>query len=143
MHPVLFAVYPVLALYAHNLGQVGFSDILRGLVIVSGLTLLMLVVVSLALKNWEKASLIVLPVILLLLYLGDIYKFVKPWQIGGFAIGRVRYLYPLAILSLGIWVWWVIKRMNTPESWAGFLSWVGVISLIFPLSTILVDQVQR
>jgi uncharacterized membrane protein len=142
-HPVLFTVYPVLALYAHNLGQVRFQDVIRTLIVVSGLTLLMLVILSLLLRDWEKTSLIVLAVMLLCLYLGNIYRSVKPWQINGFAIGRVRFLYPLAFLLLVVWGWWVTKKLADPKPWVRFLSWVGVISLIFLLSTMMIDRVQR
>ncbi len=57
LHPFFFALYPILNLYAENLGQVTFSQVLRSLLVFLGLTVLALVLLRLLLKDWARAGL--------------------------------------------------------------------------------------
>ncbi len=57
LHPFFFALYPILNLYAENLGQVSFSQVLRSLLVFLGLTVLALVLLRLLLKDWARAGL--------------------------------------------------------------------------------------
>ena len=59
IHPLLFAVYPILFLYSHNLGEAAFQDTLIPFAITVGFTMSAWVVLGLVLKNWKKSGIIV------------------------------------------------------------------------------------
>jgi hypothetical protein len=56
IHPVLFAVFPILALYAHNIDQVPFVQILRPLGLALAATLAVWAVLTLLTRNVRKAA---------------------------------------------------------------------------------------
>jgi hypothetical protein len=59
IYPFLLAVYPVLFLYSHNLGEVTFRETFTPTAIILGLTLLAWGILGAALKNWKKSGIIV------------------------------------------------------------------------------------
>ncbi len=96
IHPFLFALFPILFLFAHNIGQVSFSEILLPTAIVLGFTLLLLLSSRLVLKDTQKAG-IAVSFFLILFFsyghvYGHIYKLIGWWRI------RDRHL----LLSWGI-----------------------------------------
>jgi hypothetical protein len=59
IHPFLLAVYPVLFLYSHNLGEVAFRETFAPIAIILGLALLVWGILGFILKNWKKSGIIV------------------------------------------------------------------------------------
>lgn len=58
IHPLLLAIYPVLFLYSHNIGQVAFREILAPSVITAGLTVTAWFILRAIFKNWKKSGII-------------------------------------------------------------------------------------
>jgi hypothetical protein len=59
IHPFLLAVYPVLFLYSHNLGEVAFRETFAPIAIILGLALFVWGILGFILKNWKKSGIIV------------------------------------------------------------------------------------
>jgi hypothetical protein len=59
IHPFLLAVYPVLFLYSHNLGEVAFRETFAPIVVILGFVLLVWGILGFSLKNWKKSGIIV------------------------------------------------------------------------------------
>ena len=59
IHPFLFGLFPILFLFAHNIGEVSSSEILLPTAIVLGFTLLLLLLSRLILKDNQKAGIVV------------------------------------------------------------------------------------
>ena len=59
IHPFLFAVFPILALYAYNKAELSFSVTLLPLAYASGVALLLLALSWLILRNVRKAGIVV------------------------------------------------------------------------------------
>jgi len=101
VHPLLFAIYPVLALLAHNISQVPLAEAVRPLITVvlgSGILLLWL---RYALKNWHKAGLITSALVLWFFSYAHIYNLLKASDLDLIsAIGRHRYLLPISVALL-------------------------------------------
>lgn len=55
-HPLLFAFYPVLSLYATNLREIPFSETLRSILVVEVLALCLLLLGRVVLKSWTHAA---------------------------------------------------------------------------------------
>ena len=136
-HPLLFAVYPVLALLAHNISEVPLAEVIRPLiasVIGSGFLLLLL---RFILKNWHKAGLITTAVVLWFFSYAHIYNLLKTSDLDLFStIGRHRYFVPISVALFAGVCWWVIRRQTSQIQLTNLLNLVSAISLVLPLYTI-------
>ena len=137
VHPLLFAVYPVLALLAHNISEVPLKEAIRPLiasVISSGILLLLL---RFILKNWHKAGLITTAVVLWFFSYAHAYNLLKTSDLDLFStIGRHRYFVPISVALLAGVCWWIIRRRTSQVQLTNFLNLVAAISLALPLYTI-------
>jgi hypothetical protein len=102
VHPLLFAAFPVLYLYAHNIQEgVSLDDLLPSLGIVVGAAAVLLAVAALVLRDLRKAGLIVSVLVLLFFSYGHVHLAVLGWRIAGVVVGRNAVLVPLWILLAG------------------------------------------
>lgn len=90
-HPVLYAIYTVLALFTHNLGEIVFPVIIRPLSLVVLFALIVLGIYQLIFKNWDKAGLIASWSLLLFSTYGHNYELLRGFGLGE-SIGRHRFL---------------------------------------------------
>ena len=100
IHPFLFAVFPILFLFAHNVGQVSFSEILMPTAVVLGSTLLLLLLSGWILKDNKKAGIAVSFFLVLFFSYGHALEVVLSW----WQIGRISLesLHTYLLLSWGI-----------------------------------------
>ena len=137
VHPLLFAVYPVLALLAHNISEVPLAEAIRPLitsVIGSGILLLLL---RFILKNWHKAGLITTALVLWFFSYAHTYNLLKASDLDLIStIGRHRYILPISVALLAGVSWWVIRRWTSQIQLTNFLNLVAALSLVLPLFTI-------
>lgn len=89
LHPLLFAAFPVLYLYAHNIQEgVSLGDLLRSLAVVIGVTVVLFAIAMLLLRDIAKAGLVVSALVFLFFSYGHVYLAVKGWRIAGVLVGR-------------------------------------------------------
>jgi hypothetical protein len=103
--PFALAIFPILAMLAYNIKEVSMSVASRPLVISLSASILLLVLIRLILKRWDKASLVTSFLLVLFFSYGQVYSLLEQHPIGGFNLGRHRYLVILyaAILVVGLW----------------------------------------
>ncbi len=58
IHPVLLAVYPVLFLYSHNIGQVRFSDTVKPILVIVAVTVAVWALLRILIRSWQKSAMI-------------------------------------------------------------------------------------
>src|SRR4030066_609807 len=58
IHPFLFAVFPVLFLYSHNIREILPDVVIKPLIAVIILTVILVVILNFLIKNQEKAALL-------------------------------------------------------------------------------------
>lgn len=104
IHPILFALYPILFLYAHNLKEMAANQIFMVLGISLGLALLAWFLFGLLLKNWAKAGLATSLLALLFFTYGHFYSLLE--RVGGFVPGH-GYLLPGTLLAFGYAVYFI------------------------------------
>lgn len=92
IHPFLFAIFPILFFFSHNIEELSFSETLVPTVIMLGFTLLLVLLSRWILSDNQKAGLFVSIFLVLFFSYGHAYDVIQGWQIDGFAIGRHRYL---------------------------------------------------
>jgi len=93
IHPFLFAIFPILFLISHNIGQmVSFFEALMPTTIILGFTFLLLLSSGMIFKDNKKAGIVVSISLILFFSYGHVFNVIQGWEIGNFVIGRHRYL---------------------------------------------------
>ena len=98
LHPFLFAIYPILFLFSHNIEQVRFQATLMPLVIVLCFVSTLFLLDKFITKSSLKTGIIISIFLVLFFFFGHIFELINGWKIGSFEFGRYRYLLPAGIL---------------------------------------------
>ena len=135
VHPLLFAIFPVLALLAQNLDWLHLSEGVRPLIlsVLGGLGLLGLI--WLAIRDLPRAGLLASLALLLFYSYGHLYGSLKGAGLGA-TIARHRYLAPAATaLLVGVGLW-ILKVLRDPRPPTRVLNVVSAALLILPVVSI-------
>jgi hypothetical protein len=133
LHPLCFAVYPVLALLAFNRAEVDISSGLRPLLLSLLLAGLLLLISHGILHDWRRAALVATILLILFFSYGHAYIALKGINIEGFYLFRHRTLIPIWLgLSL-LLVWWASRRLQNLSPVTYALNLIGLFLLILPL----------
>ena len=132
-HPLLFAIYPILALLAMNLDQVRAETALRagllslafGLALYGGLRLL--------LRDTGRAALLASGWLLLFFTYGHVYQMVEGQALAGFVYGKHRFLAVFWLLLALFGLWLVVKKIRSGGEVNTILNLVSVVLVLFPL----------
>lgn len=106
LHPVLLVLFPILALYASNLGQTPFSAAARSIFIGSLVALVVLVLLRLVLRDWHRAGLMTSLGVVLVLSYGYAYR-----PVNGLGLASVMAVIWMAVFLLGVAG---LVRLKTP-----------------------------
>jgi hypothetical protein len=136
-HPFLLAIYPVLSLFAFNLGEMRSSAAYRPLLISLVMTLIIFVILRLSTRNWQMAAVLTTFTVLLFFTYGHIYNFVKNQSIFGFVYGRHRILGPVWIISGLIIIWFIFKRTQITRVTTTVLNLVTLVLIAMPVIQII------
>ncbi len=132
IHPFLFAMYPVMALLASNLGQLYPVEAARSLVVALIGAALLLALGRAVFGDWDRSALVVSMALLVFFTYGHFYDLLEGVAVGGILIGRHRYLVPMALGLIVVWTWWAARRLREPEKAGVFSCVVGVGALALP-----------
>lgn len=129
---LLFGLYPVLALWAQNIQEVGFDQIVR--VVVASLLVCVLVwlVLWLIFRDVERAGLIAAVALVIFFSYGHLYESARIWS---FDLARHRYLLPLLLVLFLTWIF-LITRIKQTNLLTQFFNLFSLVLLLMPLYTI-------
>lgn len=138
IHPFLFALFPILFLFAHNVGQVSSSEILLPTAIVLSLTLLLLLLSGWILKSNKKAGIAVSFFLVLFFSYGHAFEVVLNWwQIGRISLDS---LHKYLLLSFGILfvcgVYFIIRIRRDLHNFTNILNVVAAFLVVISLVNI-------
>jgi hypothetical protein len=134
--PLLFALYSVVFLAAHNINEIDFRDTGRAFVVIAFAVPVMVLLIWFFIRDGYRSALIAFMVVVLFFSYGHIRELMKSFAITAPIFGRHRYLSVLFASILILWSWFVLKRIDSTQAWARRISLVGVIALILPIFTI-------
>ena len=92
LHPILFAIFPIAFLFSINLHTLVLEDILIPLSLVVTVSVLLWILLRYIFKSTEKSGLLVSVYFTLFFTYGHIFFFIDGAEVGGFEIGRHRFL---------------------------------------------------
>ncbi len=131
-HPVLFAIYPGIALLAVNIAEVEPLVIVRPLFVSLILAVGVYLVLYLWVRNWARAAALTSFVLILFFSYGHAYHFLEAWSFEGFTPGRHRYLVPGYGLILLMGLVLLNRRLNRLEITTQVLNLAAAAALLFP-----------
>ncbi|MDQ1317280.1 MAG: hypothetical protein QG588_931 [Candidatus Poribacteria bacterium] len=129
IHPFLLAVSPILFLFAHNIYEVSFSEILLPISIVLIFTTLSLLLLKLILKDSKKAGFGLSIFLILFFSFGYIRDAVSGLTIGNILIGRQRYLLLIWCILIGVSSYFIVRMRKDLRNLTNFLN-ITTISFV-------------
>jgi len=138
--PFLFALYPGLALTAHNLSEMDLSDSYRSVVISLLFTGLLLIALNFRLRNWVRSALVTTLLMLLFFSYGHVYDLLRETTLFSFPLFRHRVL---AVLWAGLFVsgyWYLSHKIQHSNNLVPTLTIVALAALAVPAWNIVAYQ---
>jgi hypothetical protein len=130
---VLVSAYPILALLAHNAIEVAFTDAILPLGIsVIGAIIIMLILFVI-LRNWQRAALVTAILLILFFSYGHIYSYLKGIQSSGFFVFRHRTLVPIFLVLAGLGTFWAVQKKRSLGNITLVLNLTSSILIIMPV----------
>lgn len=142
IHPFALAAFPVLSLFAHNVAEVNGLVIIRPLLFALASAALLLVLARLLLHERKTAGLVTSYVILLIISYGHVYTALENVSLGGFVIGRHRYLMIFYALALIGGLFGIIRNNQRFATYTYPLNIVGIVLIALPLLQITAHYLQ-
>ena len=129
VHPVLFAVFPVIMLYFNNIRFVSVSEIVLPLAIVVGITVSIWIVLKLILKDDIKSALITSFVLVICFSYGYAYLMMDGFTINDIDISKHRYLLIPFLTVFIVGVFYLIKTNKKLNS-ANTITNIGSLTIV-------------
>lgn len=138
IHPFLFAIYPVLFLYAQNMDLTPLTEALRPMALVAGIAIPLFVVLWAVLKDGARAGLLVTLTALLFFSYGHFVDVLEGFQftVGASAVGSDALLLPAWALFFGLGVWFVVKTRRKLNTVTSLLNAIAVVLVLFSLGSV-------
>ena len=136
IHPFLFAIYPILFLFSHNIEQVSYLQILLPSAIVLGPILLFVLLSRLITKDIAKLAIIISISSILFFSYGHIYDLIVDQYIWNFEIGRHRYLWLTWGLLLACTAYLIIRTRRSLHNITNILNIISLSLVIMSLLNI-------
>jgi hypothetical protein len=135
LHPVLFALYPGLALLAHNRTQIEPSEALRALALTVAAVAVLWWALTRVLRSAPQAALITSVAVLLFFSYGHVYYLARGVPALASTLGRHRYLILIwaAVFGFGTWA---LLRWRRGNALQGAMNWVAAGAVLIPLAQI-------
>jgi hypothetical protein len=136
LHPILFAIYPTIALLANNIEEIKIGVAFRPLVISLISCILLYYVLRIFLKDRRTTSVVTSVILIAFFTYGHIYTNLETSPSLSLYLGRHRYLAPLTLLLTLILVLAIVRNRQRLGTLNSLLNWMGVIALAIPLFNI-------
>jgi hypothetical protein len=132
-HPFLFLLYPIIALYAHNLGEVGAEVILRPMLFALLGAAIVFLVLGLVMKDWRRAALVAAVLVIAFITYGQLYSYLRTTPVLGLSLGKHRLLVIAYVIILALALWWVIKRLKDLSQATLFFNSLAILLIALPV----------
>lgn len=133
LYPFLFSLYPGLALVAHNLSEITFSDSLRSLIVSLFLASTLFFISKLLFDDWPRAALLATIALILFFSYGHTYNLLREATIFDILVFRHRVLGLLWLGLLLVGFWGVKQKWLLPDKLAPTLTFVAIAALAIPI----------
>ncbi len=133
IYPILFGLYPVLALLAYNLDQIKPVVAWRSLIAISLVNLFFLLILRVIFRNWYTAAASDALLLILFFSYGHLYEYLDDANAVLSQIARHRFLVPLFLILLTIGLLWLRKNVQKATSATLLLNLAAITAIAIPL----------
>jgi len=142
-YPILFGIFPVLALTGYNITQIDLSTAYRSILLTLILVLVLFGALRLILRDWSRAALLSLCLLILFFSYGHVYTLLKNVAVFGIPIARHRILIVVWVI-LAVLAGWIATRKSIDFSSATLgLNVLTILLLVFPVFQIIHFESKR
>ena len=142
LHPFLFALYPILSLYAYNMDIIPLYQIVIPALLTLILTLILLSLSKWIARDYTKAGIVTTLMLVLFFSYGYFFNSgLMHFHIGGFHIGRERYIFSAYILFSIITIYmalFIMKRRQITDRITKFLNIMTSILVVISIANIII-----
>ena len=141
-YSILFGIYPVLALAAVNIAQIDFSVTYRAFAFSFILGGILFLIMNLILRNWMKAALLSLILLILFFSYGQVYNILK--NPANPLLGLVRHrILGLVWLGLaGLALWYISRKITNLVAVTLTLNVLVLVLFVFPAIQVIQFEVR-
>ncbi len=132
-HPLILAIFPIVALLANNITEIKPSDALRSLSISLFVAMTLLFGLKLIVKDWFTSAFIVSLGIILFFSYGHVYNYLEPIRFINISMGRHRILAPIYFLMFLVGIVWSTKPKRELQIATQTLNIIALVLLVIPL----------
>jgi hypothetical protein len=140
-HPVLFGIYPVLALYLFNITEIEFSGIWQALVTSVLVTMVVILLAWAAFRSWQKAAILSSFTLLMILLYGHFFEIAAGLTLLGQDVARHRFFIPLWILIYMVGLILLFKYKDGPQ-FTKILNYISLFLIVPILLQVAVYEIQ-
>ena len=133
IYPILFGVYPVLALAAVNIAQIDFAMTYRVFVFSLVMTGALYIALGLVMRNWMRAALLTLFLMILFFSYGHVYNILKNPANPFLLLVRHRILGTIWLGLAGLSIWFTTRQWIHLAPVTLVLNIMVVVLLLFPV----------
>lgn len=136
LHPILFAIYPTIALLANNIEEIKIGVALRPLAISLITCLLLYSSLRIFFKDRRTTSVVTSLILIVFFSYGHIYTYLETTLSPGLYLGRHRYLAPFTVFLTLIVIYAIVRNRHRLYTLNSLLNWIGVVALVIPMINI-------
>ena len=136
LYPMLFALFSVLSLTAHNIGQIFIGEMMRPLVFSLLLSGILFWILHRLPRDPHRAALASASLLFLFFSYGQVYSAFEGQTVFDIGLFRHRILFPAFCLLGAFLVFWIVRKVKQPSSFTYSLNLVSIFLLIYPSFTI-------
>ena len=138
IHPILFAIFPILSIFSYNVRELSFQEIFLPLFLVLAFTVGIWISLRYILKNTGKSAFIISLLLVLFFSFGHVYNLVDGVAIDGLDIGKSRYLLVPFLISLVVGVYYFIRtnrKLNNATTITNFITITLILIVLVNIGT--------
>jgi len=132
-YPLLLALYPSIALFSVNLGQVGIEKLVFPLAVSVCVGAVVWSVSYLVVKDNGKTALLASIILVSFFSYGHFYGLVEGYSLGGVLLGRHRFLAVIWVIVSIIILLWILRIRTLPVSLHKILTIFAIAVLTMPV----------
>jgi len=127
IHPVLFAIFPIVFLFSHNVTTGSPNEIIRPIIIATSFTLLLWLLLIPLVKSSEKVGMIVSTFLFLFFSFGHFGDITRNWTAAEVGIGRLRYVLLLDAIIFAAVACSIVKTRRELHTITALLNGVAIL----------------
>jgi len=139
-YPLLFAAFPILFLYVHNIGETSANQIWLPLVISVAATLVLWAILSLILRSLSKAGFATAIFLVFFFFYGRLYEVLEYW---GVFVPKHAYMLPVMLLVWGYCVYFIGRAKSDFRITTRLFNITAVVLIAINLFNIVNYQVKQ